>query len=102
MLQTEQQSDVLVIRPKQDLVASTLDEFRKQLQTIIDGGQVNLAIDLAEVGIIDSKGLAAFMMCHKSVSALGGKLTVLTTNENFKHLFHVMRLDEHFTLAETL
>ncbi|MCD4670617.1 MAG: STAS domain-containing protein, partial [Actinomycetia bacterium] len=75
---------------------------RKELQSLIEGGQVNLAIDLADVGIIDSKGLAVFMMCHKSVSSRGGKLTVLTTNEDFKHLFHVMRLDEHFTVAESL
>jgi anti-anti-sigma factor len=102
MMQTEQRNDVLVIRPKQDIVASQLDDFRKQLQSLIDDGRVNLAIDLADVGIIDSKGLAAFMMCHKSVSARGGHLTVLTTNENFKHLFHVMRLDEQFTVAETL
>lgn len=102
MLQTEERSDVVVIRPQQDIVASYVDEFRGELQAIVEGGRTRLVIELDGVSIIDSKGLAVFMLCHKSVSTRGGSLTVVTTNEDFKHLFHVMRLDEHFAVVDSL
>ncbi|MCK4660726.1 MAG: STAS domain-containing protein [Phycisphaerae bacterium] len=102
MLQTEQLDEMLVVKPDGDIVASALESFRKELQGLIEQGHVNLAIDLDGVGIIDSKGLAIFMLCHKSLTAKGGRLVVLTGNEDFKQLFHVMRMDEHFTVAGAL
>jgi anti-anti-sigma factor len=97
-----QTAEFVVVRPEQDLVASNLEPFHQTLQDLVKQGKVHLAIDLAKVGIIDSKGLAVFLMCHKSVSAAGGRLVVLTTDADFKHLFHVMRMDQHFTVAESL
>lgn len=102
MLQTEERQETLVVRPQQDIVASTVDEFRGELQALIDAGRTQLAIDLANVSMIDSKGLAVFMMCHKSLVNRGGALVVVTDNEDFKHLFHVMRLDEQFVVTESL
>lgn len=102
MVQTEQQQDILVVRPARDIVASYLDELRSDLQKLIAEGQTNLAIDLANVSMIDSKGLALFMMCHKSLTARGGNLTVVTDNADLQHLFHVMRLDQHFAVRATL
>ncbi len=102
MTQTGQIDDTMVIRPNGDIVASRVAEFRDELKAIVDQGHVNLAIDLSDVGIIDSKGLAIFMLCHKSVSARDGKLVVLTDNENFKQLFRVMRMDQHFPVRESL
>jgi len=90
------------IRPDHDIVASHTEQFRAQLQDLVSQGHVHLVIDLSNVKMIDSKGLAVFMLCHKSVSAAGGSLTVLTRNQDFRHLFHVMRMDEHFTIAESL
>jgi anti-anti-sigma factor len=101
-METRQLHDMLVLYPRHDIVASRLDEFRREVQAVIDAGHMRLAIDLDGVSIIDSKGLAMLMMCYKSVTARGGALTVVTPNDDFKHLFHLMRLDEHFTVVDTL
>ncbi|MBN1491248.1 MAG: STAS domain-containing protein [Phycisphaerae bacterium] len=102
MMQTEARSEMLVIKPDHDIVASHTEAMRQELQALVGQNHVNLAIDLGDVQMIDSKGLAIFMLCHKSVSAKGGRLVVLTANPDFKQLFHIMRMDEHFTVAETL
>lgn len=102
MTQTETINDTLILKPDYDIVASKLDEFRSELQKHIDGGCVRIAISLERVGIIDSKGLAIFMLCHKSLSEKGGSLTVLTDNEDFVQLFRVMRMDQHFTVTTSL
>ncbi|NLE60694.1 MAG: STAS domain-containing protein [Planctomycetes bacterium] len=93
---------VQVVRPSYDLVASCVEQFRTELQNLVSQGIVHLAIDLSDVKMIDSKGLAVFMLCHKSVSTAGGSLTVVTLNQDFRQLFHVMRMDEHFKIAESL
>ena len=102
MVETEPFNGVLIVRPQQDIVASYVEEFRKELQMLVEEGHANLAIDLAGVDIIDSKGLAVFMMCFKSVTERGGRLRVLTTSADLQHLFHVTRLDQHFTVATAL
>ena len=102
MTQAAETNQVQVVRPSYDIVASHVEQFRKELQDFVTQGHIHLAIDLQDVKMIDSKGLAVFMLCHKSVSASGGSLVVLTGNKDFKQLFHVMRMDEHFKVAESL
>ena len=102
MTQATETNQVHVVRPGYDLVASHVEQFRRELQELVSRGSVRLAIDLDGVTMIDSKGLAVFMLCHKSVSAAGGSLVVITRNEDFKQLFHVMRMNEHFRIAESL
>ena len=97
-----QTAEFVVVRPDKDLVASNLEPFRQTLQDLVKQNKTQVAIDLAGVGTIDSKGLALFMQCHKSLTAVGGRLIVLTTNADFRHLFHVMRMDEYFTVTEAL
>jgi len=102
MVQTEQKQETVVVKPARDIVASYVEEFRGELQSLVSQGKTDLVIDLAQVNMLDSKGLAVFMLCHKSVQPLGGKLTVITSNPDFRQLFRVMRMDEHFSVKESL
>lgn len=102
MSRTEQAPQVFVVKPGRNVVASSVEELRRQLQDLIEQGHLQLVIDLEGVDMIDSKGLALFMLCHKSLAARGGTLKVITQNKDFKHLFHLMRMDEHFTVSETI
>lgn len=99
MLQTETQEDTLVVRPEGRITVTNADQFRQELHELIEAGNSNLTIDLANVDIIDSKGLDVFIVCYKALGEKGGALTVVTDNEDFRKLFHVMRLDEHFTVC---
>jgi anti-sigma B factor antagonist len=102
MTQTEVKADQLIVRPEQDITATNVEALRAELQDLVAQGHTQLVIDLAGVGMIDSKGLAVFILCHKSVTAAGGSLTVVTDNADFRQLFHVMRMDEHFTVTSSL
>jgi anti-sigma B factor antagonist len=102
MIQVEQQGETVVVGLTGDIVASTIDEIRRALQPVVAAGAPRVVLDLNGVGMIDSRGLAVFMQCHNSLTARGGALTVLTDNPDFKQLFHVMRMDQHFTVTEAL
>ncbi len=96
MLTTEKNDQSVIIKPQGKITAANVDEFRQDLLDIVSAGDVNLIIDLAGVEMIDSKGLAIFVVCHKTVSEQGGSLTVVTDNQDLLGLFHLMRLDKHF------
>ncbi len=91
-------NEICRIAPTGSISAANVAEFRKQLQDAVDAGARNITIDLKDVDIIDSKGLAVFIVCHRTLQDQGGNLTVETANPDLKGLFHVMRLDEHFTV----
>jgi anti-sigma B factor antagonist len=102
MTQTGATAEAFVVKPGRDIVISYVETFRRELLSLIEQGHLNLVIDLDGVSMIDSKGLAIFMLCYKSLSAKGGKLTVLTSDQDLRYLFKVMRMDEMFTVTENL
>ena len=91
-----------VVRPNRNIVASCLEEFRKELQDLLSGGCRDLVIDLKGVEIIDSRGLGLFMNCYNSLARVGGKLTLVTASADLQKLFHVMRLDQYVTVVSGL
>jgi len=97
MTSTQERS---VVVPDKDIVASTFEEFRKQLQELLDGGCRELVIDLQKVQLVDSRGLALFMLCQNSLARAGGQLTLVTQNPDLLHLFRVMRLDRRIHISE--
>lgn len=99
MLTIGKSKETVNIYPEGKITAANADEFRQELCTLVNAGETNLTINLEKVDIIDSKGLAVFIVCHKTVSEKGGSLTVVTDNSDLRGLFHIMRLDEHFTIC---
>ena len=87
-----------LVKPDGKITAANVEDFRKELLDLVNEGATNIIINLENVDIIDSKGLAVFIICHKTLLEKGGSLTVISDNEDFRNLFHVMRLDEHFTV----
>ncbi len=98
MTTTEVTNETTIVKPSGKITAANADDFRKELLEVIEGGAKNLTIDLSGVDMIDSKGLAVFIVCHKQLSKQSGELTVVTDNVDFQGLFHVMRLDQRFSV----
>ena len=100
MFKAETQEDKLIIKPEGPItIGNNADGLREALSKYVEEGHINIVIDLENVDMIDSKGLAVFVVCHQAVSEKGGTLTVVTDNEDLRTLFHVLRLDKHFTVC---
>ncbi len=100
MVTVENQDGKFIVKPQGPItINSNADEFRKELSKYVQEGHVDIIIDLDDVEMIDSKGLAVFVVCNQAVSEKGGSLTVVTNNEDLRNLFHVLRLDQHFTVC---
>ncbi len=98
MLATEVTNEALVIQPTVNLTATNAEDMRGELERVVSAEQGNVVIDLASVDMIDSKGLSVVLACYQTLSAQGRDLTVVTDNEDLQRLFHIMGLDEHFTV----
>ncbi len=99
---TTQENGTLIARPGRNIVASQLEAMRSELKGLIQEGCTRLVLDLEGVDMIDSKGLALFVQCHQALKERGGSLVVVTKNADFRFLFHAMRLDQHFSVVESL
>lgn len=98
-MNAEEIRNQVVIRPSGRITAAGAEEFRRELLRHVEAGKVHIRIDLEDVDMIDSKGLAVFIVCHQTVSQKGGSLTVVTDKGDLRQLFCVMRLDQHFTVC---
>ncbi|EPR44242.1 Sulfate transporter/antisigma-factor antagonist STAS [Desulfovibrio sp. X2] len=86
------------ILPGRDLVASTVEEVRNELTSLVDEGYTNLTIDLTGVRMVDSLGMGLFVATHNSLLGKGGSLTLVNVPERIYDILSMMRLTRHFTV----
>lgn len=89
------------VKPGGDIVASMVNEFKAELKMIVDGGVNRLAVDLAEVKMIDSMGLGLLIATHNSLKKKAGQLELNNVSPDILKLLKNMRLDQHFKIQST-
>lgn len=101
MSEIKRTGDRATVSPGRDLVASMVQEFKKELRSLLEEKPAEIAVDLTGVDMIDSVGLGVLIATHNSISKVGGKLMVTNASENVYGLLKTMRLDKHFGVMST-
>ena len=70
--------------------------FKEALASAIDGGNVDLVVDLSDVSFMDSTGLGALVGAHKRLDLLGGSLVVVSPDATIKRVFELVGLSRRF------
>lgn len=96
MLDIARQNDTATVRPNGMIGRESAEELRAELLYLVEQGVRDVRLELDDVDMIDSQGLAAFLVCHRALQEHGGGLVVVTDSSDFRSLFRVLRLDEHF------
>ncbi len=91
----------VIVKPGTDIVASMANEFRAELNSLIQESPQELEIDLTGVEMVDSVGIGVIIATHNSLDQKGGKLKVVNIAEDIYGLFSTMRLDRHFTVVKS-
>ncbi|CAN2041490.1 Anti-sigma-factor antagonist [Candidatus Magnetomoraceae bacterium gMMP-15] len=90
------------IQPTENIVASMVPEFKKELYESIMSENINeLEINLQAIEMIDSVGLGVFIGIHNSISQKGGRLIVTNASSDIYNLFKTMRLNHHFKITSS-
>lgn len=84
-----------------DLVASNRQRLQQQVVDAIADGHMQLVLDLAACGYIDSAGLGVLVSCAKRAKDAGGAFVLEGITEELWALFHLTKIDQVLTVRST-
>lgn len=76
------------------------ESFRSQVQQLMDGGSLNVAINLAGVSDLDSSGIGSLVRAYTTLKKAGGKCTYFSANKRVLMLLKMVRLDTVLDIAD--
>ena len=76
------------------------EEFRDQVQKLIDAGSMHVAVNLAGVTDLDSSGIGALVRAFTTLKRAGGKCTFFSPNKRVQMLLKMVRLDSVLDLVD--
>jgi anti-anti-sigma factor len=77
-------------------------KVKSEVVTLCQTGTTNLIFDLSAVKYMDSSGLSALLLAHRSTKGLGGLCVLAGVQEHVSKLIHISRLDQVFDLLPTV
>ncbi len=90
----------IIVMPGRDLIASMADEFREEINSLLQESPKEIQIDLSGVKMIDSSGISIITTTHNALKKSGGILRIINATSDIANLFSVMNLDRHFKVEE--
>ncbi|MBP7851021.1 MAG: STAS domain-containing protein [Lentimicrobiaceae bacterium] len=93
---------VVVIGISGRLDTTHFTEFENMLMSIIDDGNIHIAIDLSGLEYISSSGLRVFLMGLKRLNARGGKMALCCLQENIAQIFKIAGFNTIFQIFNEL
>jgi anti-sigma B factor antagonist len=76
-------------------------DLRTNIKHLQDEGELDLLINLQDVGFIDSSGVGMLIHCLQEVRSRGGDLRLLRLSEDIHDLFEMVAIDRLFTIYQT-
>ena len=87
-----------ILRVAGHLDAMTAPEIMSTIDTIVEDGRQHVVVDLSELTLIDSSGVAAIVALYKRVRARGGSVTVSGARDQPLSIFRLLRMDRVFSM----
>ncbi len=92
-----------VLTPDDSLMAGgRAEQLEGVIQDVISAGHLNLIVDLASVGHVDSGGVRALVRGHLTVHKKGGRVSLVHLCANVQRVFSILRLDTVFPVYESV
>lgn len=79
----------LIISPSGRIDTTSSPMFDRHLSAVIDRGDIDLIIDLANLEYISSTGLSAFISAAKKVKQMGGRMVLAAPNSRTRLVFEM-------------
>jgi len=92
---------VCVLKPVGDLTNHSAPKFRKEQESVLEGGCSNVVLNLSEIGLLSSIGIREIMSLYKDCAAKGGKLILCDLGEQVYDILETTGLMTIFTVCET-
>lgn len=90
--------DILILRLRGRLDASTSSKFEEKLLTSIDGGEKKFIIDFSQLDYISSSGLRVLLMAAKRLRGSGGEIVLSSLKDQIKEIFDIAGFSSIFPI----
>lgn len=84
--------DVLAVGGEVDI--ATAGQLRQRLDDFTDGETKHLALDLTNVGFMDSTGLGVLVATSRTLTRAGGQLAVVADQPSLTKVFEITSLSQ--------
>ncbi len=82
-----------VVEVRGDLDMATAPQLREGLQRLIDAGDRQLVVDLADVAFMDSSALGALVVIFKALREVGGRLSLAAVQPTVHGVLRITSVD---------
>lgn len=97
----DKKNDIMEINISGRLDAVTAVEADKTFSVVIDEGESNLLINLAELDYISSAGLRVLLVVAKRIQQNRGKVVLCDLNANVKEIFEISGFSSIFNIFDS-
>ena len=99
--QTKMTGDVCVLSPEGKIViGDEVAALREKIKEVLDGGQKNILVNLANVSYIDSTGVGALVGSFTTIRNQGGQMKLSNLSQRVKDILLVTKLLTVFDVYE--
>ncbi|MCC6748432.1 MAG: STAS domain-containing protein [Deltaproteobacteria bacterium] len=85
-----------------ELTVSSRHQLNQLVQELVDGNHVRVIVDLHELTLIDSAGVAVLVSLFKKVRPRGGDVKLVRLVNQPREVFVLLSLDRAFPLFDSL
>ena len=93
------EGETAVVVARGDVLSSSVSEMRTAMRDLVRSGVRELVFDMQSSTMIDSTGLGLLLAAFNSISAVGGKFSVVHASDEILDLFRSMRINQHFAVS---
>ena len=98
---TEMINDIVVLNPVGNLVASTIESLKAQVENLLEKKFGVVLLDMSRIDFMDSSGLGSVFAINKLVTNGGGTFACAALQDNVLKVFKVTRADQKVSVAAT-
>ncbi len=99
---TKNIGDVCVLSPHGKIViGDEVSALREKVKELLDGGNRNLLINLADVSYIDSTGVGALVGCYTTIRNQGGQMKLSNLSQRIRDILLVTKLLTVFDIYDS-
>ena len=102
-LKIEQRTTHCLIQPQYSTLSTPqAAALKAALQTIFAEGNKNLLLDLGNISVLDSSGLAVILIANKTCHLQGGKLVIANAGQHIIDVIHISQLQRILNLSPSI
>jgi len=99
-LATSRKGDTLRLKPKADLVASTVEVQRAAMMKALESAEGEVVLDLSGVAQIDSLGITLVLGLFKTCQKAGVAFAICGVRPDLMRVFRLFNLPKFFPISE--